>query len=151
MAFHLVSRRPFCSKRCPFGLKNSPSTFRRMINTLLAGLKGMNLQVFIDDICIATKTWEKHLSMLKATLELVIKANLKITPANCVCGANKDRLLGHEISEAGKFEHLYWNCAHASSHMQLCDESIPGFSCISGRMNTFDLSHTSCSGSRNRL
>jgi len=88
-------------KRMPFGLTNAPATFQKMINTVLAGLKGMNLQVFIDDVCIAAKTWHEHLSMLKATLETVITANLKIKADKCVFAANSIKFLGHEISEEG--------------------------------------------------
>lgn len=72
-----------------------------MINTALAGLKGMNLQVFIDDVCIATKTWPEHISMLKDTLQAVIAANLKIKANKCVFGASSVKFLGHEISRYG--------------------------------------------------
>ena len=88
-------------KRMPFGLTNAPATFQKMVNTILAGLKGMNLQVFIDDICIATKTWEEHLIMLDKVLKVVIKAKLKIKADKCVFGSNSVKFLGHEISEHG--------------------------------------------------
>lgn len=91
----------FQFKRMPFGLTNAPALFQRMINSVLAGLKGMNLQVFIDDICIATKTWSEHLALLKETLKKVIQANLKIKADKCVFAANKVKFLGHEISEHG--------------------------------------------------
>ena len=65
----------FQFRRMPFGLTNAPATFQKLINTVLAGLEGMNLQVFI---CIATRTWKEHLTMLQLTFEAVIKANLKI-------------------------------------------------------------------------
>lgn len=91
----------FQFKRMPFGLTNAPASFQKMINTVLAGLKGMNLQVFIDDICIATKTWEEHLSMLESVFKLIIQANLKISVNKCVFGASSVRFLGHEISESG--------------------------------------------------
>lgn len=84
-----------------FGLTNAPASFQNMVNTVLAGLKGMNLQVFIDDVCIATKTWPEHLAMIRSTLGLIIKANLKIKADKCVFGANNVKFLGHEISKDG--------------------------------------------------
>ena len=88
-------------RRMPFGLTNAPATFQKMINTVLAGLKGMNLQVFIDDVCIATKSWSEHLAILQQTLETIIDANLKIKADKCVFGASTIKFLGHEISETG--------------------------------------------------
>ena len=88
-------------KRMPFGLTNAPASFQRMINALLAGLKGLNLQVFIDDVCIATSTWEEHLSLLEKLLRTVIKANLKLKSSKCTFGASRVIFLGHEISSDG--------------------------------------------------
>jgi hypothetical protein len=67
-----TEERLFQFRRMPFGLCNAPATFRKTINAVLAGLKGMNLQVSIDDVCIATKTWSEHLTMLKLTLDAVL-------------------------------------------------------------------------------
>ena len=41
-------------KRMQFGLTNAPASIHMMINAVLAGPKGPELQVFIDDVCIAT-------------------------------------------------------------------------------------------------
>lgn len=54
----------FQFKRMPFGQTNAEASFQKMINALVGGLKGLNLQVFIDDNCIATDTWKEHLIML---------------------------------------------------------------------------------------
>lgn len=91
----------FHFKRMPFGLTNAPASFQRMVNALLSGLKGVNLQVFIDDICIATKTWDEHLKLLEQILKVVIKSNLRIKSNKCTFGARKIVFLGHEISEEG--------------------------------------------------
>jgi len=91
----------FQFRRMPFGLTNAPASFQRMINATLAGLKGLNLQVFIDDVCIATNTWEEHIKMLTKLLETVIKSNIKHKSSKCIFGATKVIFLGHEISKDG--------------------------------------------------
>lgn len=91
----------FQFKRMPFGLTNAPASFQRMVNALFAGLKGLNLQVFVDDICVATETWEEHLTMLKKVFQIVIKANLTLKGSKCLLGAKKIIFLGHEISRDG--------------------------------------------------
>lgn len=91
----------FQYRRMPFGLLNAPASFQRLINALLAGLKGLSLQCFIDDICVATSTWSEHISLLEKVFKLIIDANLKLKSTKCVFGAHKIVFLGHEISEAG--------------------------------------------------
>lgn len=89
----------FC--RMPFGLTNAPASFQRMINALLTGLKGINLQVFIDDVCIATTTWKEHLELLQKLFSVVSKSRLKIKGNKCIFGARRVTFLGHEISSEG--------------------------------------------------
>lgn len=91
----------FQFKRMPFGLTNAPASFQKMANAIFAGLKGVNLQVFIDDICVATNTWEEHLSSLNQVFWAVRKANLKLKAEKCIFGASRIIFLGHEISEHG--------------------------------------------------
>jgi len=87
--------------KMPFGLTNAPASFQKMINGVVAGLKGLNLQVFIDDVCIATETWEEQLVMLAKLFQAVMKVDLRIKPEKCIIGANRVIFLGHEISGEG--------------------------------------------------
>ena len=46
-------------KVMPFGIKNAPATFQRMIHNDFAGLEGC--EGYIDNIVIFSDTWEQHL------------------------------------------------------------------------------------------
>jgi len=53
----------------PFGLKNAPPTFRRMMNKGLKDLIGNNCFVYIDDIIVYGKTIEEHNKNLRILFE----------------------------------------------------------------------------------
>ncbi len=42
----------------PFGLKNAPATFQRLVNTVLSGVK--NCEAYLDDIVVYSSTWAEH-------------------------------------------------------------------------------------------
>lgn len=88
-------------KRMPFGLTNAPASFQKLINALFTGLKGLNLQVFLDDICLASDTWAEHLTLIKKVLEVIRKSKLKLKGSKCVFGAASVTFLGHRLSKEG--------------------------------------------------
>lgn len=47
-------------KKMPFGLKNAPATFQRLINNVLTGLQGNICFVYLDDILIYAESLEEH-------------------------------------------------------------------------------------------
>lgn len=87
--------------RMPFGLCNAPASFQRLVNALFSGLKGVHLQVFIDDICVAAKTWEEHLELLSRVFGLLERADLKLKASECTFGAESVIFLGHKLSSKG--------------------------------------------------
>ena len=63
-------------KRMPFGMKNSPSTFQRLVNMLIYDID--NCDIYIDDAVIYTNTWEDHLTTIKKLFKKLKEANLTI-------------------------------------------------------------------------
>jgi hypothetical protein len=55
--------------RMPFGLCNAPATFQRLMQVVLSGLEWKCCFVYIDDILIASKTFEEHLNHLNLVFE----------------------------------------------------------------------------------
>ncbi|KAJ9051102.1 hypothetical protein DSO57_1039683 [Entomophthora muscae] len=64
--------------RMLFGLKGAPRTFQRIMNGVFKGLIGEFVTVYLDDITIYSKTFDKHLQHLKLCLDLIKSANLSV-------------------------------------------------------------------------
>ena len=85
--------------RMPFGIKNAPSHFQRMMDTEFhQELSEGWLIIYIDDIIIFTETWEEHLSKLSLVLKKVIKMNMRISLKKCQFGFQELKALGHVVS-----------------------------------------------------
>jgi len=62
----------------PFGMKNSPASFQRLINKVIANLEGC--EAYIDDVIIYSDTWEEHLRIIQEFFERLSRAMLTINP-----------------------------------------------------------------------
>lgn len=83
--------------RMPFGLCNAPASFQRLVIEyfLFAGLTGLNLQLFIDDLCLVTSSWEEHLRLLTSVFGSLVRASLKLNVNKCLFGVDRMVFLGH--------------------------------------------------------
>ena len=62
--------------RMPFGLCNAPATFQRAMQSVLAGLEWRDCFVYVDDMLIASATFEEHLQHLEQVFNRLRTANL---------------------------------------------------------------------------
>ena len=89
----------FHFKVMPFGLKNAPATFQRLMHEVLEGLN--YVKVHIDDIIIFSESFETHLDHLETVLLRLEMAGLKATPGKCHFAMEELTYLGHIVSVAG--------------------------------------------------
>ena len=85
----------------PFGLANAPSTFQRMMDRVLAGLLYKNCFIFIDDVCVFSRTLDDHLDHLDAVLSRLDSNDLKIKLSKCFFFQSQIDYLGMEFSAKG--------------------------------------------------
>ncbi|MEO0683466.1 MAG: reverse transcriptase domain-containing protein [Cyanobacteria bacterium J06649_11] len=85
----------------PFGLKNSPSTFERVIEHVFTEELWNFILVYLDDIIIYSQTFEEHLQHIQAALQKLGKASLKANPEKCDFGEIEIAFLGHVITTEG--------------------------------------------------
>ncbi|GMF57991.1 unnamed protein product [Phytophthora fragariaefolia] len=86
----------------PFGLMNAPSTFQRMMNSVLRGLTWLTCLVYQDDIGIFTRGGiDQHVLELACVFERLAAAGLTLKLKKCVFAPEKMEYLGHELSFDG--------------------------------------------------
>ena len=84
-------------KVMPFGMKNAPATFQRMIHSLLQDLEGC--EAYIDDVIIYSDTWDEHLRIMRALFDILAKANLTVNLEKSeFCHAYVE-YLGHKVGQ----------------------------------------------------
>ena len=69
----------------PFGMKNSPATFERLINTII-GIE--HCEAYIDDPIMYNDEWDHHMGTIKAFFDKLSEAKLTINLAKSeICHA----------------------------------------------------------------
>lgn len=83
----------------PFGLHSAPATFQRLLDTVL----GPELEptVYLDDIVVASQTFDDHLRHLREVFRRLRNANLRLNPAKCHFCRSSLKYLGHIIDQDG--------------------------------------------------
>lgn len=87
--------------RMPFGLKNSPPTFQRVMNNILRGLQNEICLVYLDDIIIYSTSLQEHINRLKEVFERLRKANFKIQMDKTEFLRKEVGYLGHIVTPNG--------------------------------------------------
>ena len=82
-----------------FGVCNGPSSFQRMMETVLKGVK--TAKVFIDDILIFSSDIDRHKTHLREVFQRIRESNLTLRGSKCCLAKSSVRYLGNIISAQG--------------------------------------------------
>ncbi|KYO34955.1 hypothetical protein Y1Q_0014614 [Alligator mississippiensis] len=78
----------------PFGMRNSPASFQRLINNLLQGCKQFAM-AYIVDIAIFSQDFKSHLIHLTTVLGKIKQAGLTVKDKKCQWALSEVVYLGH--------------------------------------------------------
>ena len=84
-----------------FGLTNAPSCFSRAMTHILAPLIGKSIILYLDDICVVSRTPAEHLEHLEQVLQKLHEHGLYLKLAKCHFFQEEIKYLGHVISREG--------------------------------------------------
>jgi len=87
--------------RLPFGLKNSPTFFQKVMSDILKPLLHKGVELYIDDNIIYGRTADEFLNRLRKVFQLLQSNGLRLKVSKCVYAATSLDFLGHTISSNG--------------------------------------------------
>lgn len=87
--------------RMPFGLKNAPSTFQRVMDNVLREFIHKTCFVYMDDIVIFSKSLQEHLIHIKSIFDKLREFNLKVQLDKSEFLRKEVSFLGHIITPEG--------------------------------------------------
>lgn len=87
--------------RMPFGLKNAPPTFQRVMDHILRGYINKFCMVYLDDIIIFSSSLQEHIYHCKLIFRRLQQFNMKIQLDKCEFFRKEVAYLGHVITPDG--------------------------------------------------
>ena len=94
-------RGQFRYRRMPFGVKNGPATYSRLIETAVQKLPPGFTLSYLDDLIIYSPDYASHLQHLRQVLHLHVELGLKLKLKKCHIAKREVQYLGHCVSSAG--------------------------------------------------
>ncbi|XP_070007434.1 uncharacterized protein [Nicotiana sylvestris] len=91
----------YCYRVMPFGLKNAGETYMRAMTTIFHDMMHKEIEVYVDDVIIKSKTQADHVCDLKKFFERLLRYDLKLNPTKCTFGVPSGKLLGFIVSRRG--------------------------------------------------
>ncbi|KAJ0481351.1 putative nucleotidyltransferase, Ribonuclease H [Helianthus annuus] len=97
-AFH-TDKGIFCYQKMPFGLKNVGATYQCLVDKAFASQIGKNMEAYVDDLVIKSKTESQMLDDIQETFKNLRKVNMKLNPEKCSFGFEEGKFLGHIVGK----------------------------------------------------
>ena len=86
-----------------FGLCNAPSTFERLMESVLQNLQWSSCLIYLDDVVIFGHNERELIERMDEVFSRLHAAGLKLKPQKCHLFARRTDYLGHVISAEGVF------------------------------------------------
>ena len=85
----------------PFGLRDAPATFQRLVDKMLTSVQYDYVMAYLDDIIVKGDDVASSLRNLREVFERVRGAGLKLKPSKCELFREEIAYLGHIINKEG--------------------------------------------------
>ena len=86
----------------PMGLKNSPATFTKLMQSIFSNVSDEGILIYLDDILIYSKSESEHYKLIDIIFKTLRKHKLYIKLSKCEFFKSELEFLGHRITGDGK-------------------------------------------------
>nr|GEW62886.1 reverse transcriptase domain-containing protein [Tanacetum cinerariifolium] len=110
----ITSQGVFCYTKMSFGLQNATATYQRLVDKAFYKQIGRNLEVYVDDLVIKSRTEDEIVRDIEETFKTLREINMKLNPKKCTFGIKEGMFLGYKVSTRGlkacqdKKSDFYW-------------------------------------------
>ncbi|GJY50089.1 reverse transcriptase domain-containing protein [Tanacetum coccineum] len=91
----------YCYTKMPFGLKNAGATYQRLVDEAFQSQIGKNLEVYVDDMVVKSKSEREMLADIAETFDNLRRINMKLNPKKCSFGVTEGKFLGYMVTSEG--------------------------------------------------
>ncbi|CAL9012292.1 unnamed protein product [Prunus brigantina] len=85
----------------PFGLKNAGATYQRAMTAVFHDMMGKEVEDYVDDLVVKSRTREGHQEVLRRVLERCRLYGLKMNPKKCAFEVSSGKFLGFQVHQRG--------------------------------------------------
>ena len=97
----ITNRGLYCYRVMPFGLKNAGAIYQQLVNKIFKEQIGRNMEVYMDDMLVKSKSSMNHVVDLEETFGTLRKYKMKLNPTKCAFEVTSRKFLGFMVSGRG--------------------------------------------------
>ncbi|GJU38871.1 reverse transcriptase domain-containing protein [Tanacetum coccineum] len=97
----ITSQGIFCYIKMPFGLRNAGATYQRLVDKAFDKQIGRNLEVYVDDLVIKSRTEDEIFKDIEETFKMLKEINMKLNPKKCTFRVEEGIFLGYKVNTKG--------------------------------------------------
>ncbi|GJU09752.1 reverse transcriptase domain-containing protein [Tanacetum coccineum] len=97
----ITSQGVFCYSKMPFGLKNAGATYQRLVDKAFQKQIGRNLEVYVDDLVIKSRTEHEIIRDIEDTFKTLREINKKLNLKKCTFEIEEGAFLGYRVNTEG--------------------------------------------------
>ncbi|GJY74049.1 reverse transcriptase domain-containing protein [Tanacetum coccineum] len=91
----------FCYTKMPFGLRNAGATYQRLVDKAFYKQIGRNLEVYVDDLVIKSRTEDEIVRDIEETFKTLREINMKLNTKKCTFEVEEGMFLGYKVNSKG--------------------------------------------------
>ncbi|GJW69414.1 reverse transcriptase domain-containing protein [Tanacetum coccineum] len=97
----IISQGIFCYSKMPFGLRNARETYQRLVDKAFHKQIGRNLEVYVDDLAIKSRTKDEIIKDIEETFKTLREINMKLKSKKCTFRVEEGMFLGYKVNTKG--------------------------------------------------